>query len=200
MLCGITCLWIQHFVHPWMASLWTKANLCLEHDSIPGLSRVEGSKVFICYMLTQTNLRFVLLFSWWHGIPEGGWHLCELRVPVQQWWMTGVFYLLCSLLVSSSPGHVQLRMYPPSNFVGLTDLAHGGQFWVHEHLVSPNWALSLPDPGACHNLFFKRCIILYYSDVHLLQNSQGLHCGSLLGACHTSQGILSYHCLMCRTP
>lgn len=128
-------------------------------------------------------------------------HLCELRVPVKQWWVTGFFYLLCSLLVNSSPDHVQLRMYPPSDFVGLTDPAHDGQFWVCEHSASHNWALCLYQSQEHATTCFSKDVEFFTTDdMHLLQNSQGLHCGSPRGACHTSQGILSYHCPMCLIP
>lgn len=61
--------------------LWArKGNLCLEHVSIPGLSRAEGSSIVICHIMTQTNLSKVLSPSVL-GVQDCWWgHLCELRV------------------------------------------------------------------------------------------------------------------------
>lgn len=100
--------------------------------------------------------------------------MCELRVLVKQWWVTGFFYLLCSLLVNSSPDHVQLRMYPPSDFVGLTDPAHDGQFWVCEHSASHNWALCLYQSQEHATTCFSKDVEFFTTDdMHLAPEFPG---------------------------
>lgn len=83
--------------------------------SMPGthlyssLSRVAGSSVVMGHILTQNILRFCCPLQQVAQSPMCG-HLCELRVLVQQCWMTwGLSTYLCSsrcpqVILTFSPG------------------------------------------------------------------------------------------------